>query len=169
MIKLSPGQEHTHRRTYCSSRSLSPSLGDASPRATAWRDWYAFWHVTRGGGAALPVATRRNMLIARCISALTDGPANQRGRSPHSDSLAARVAPPSLTPPGLRHQQHHTHTYLLTYLSRYSFRPQEFHSSDPVEAELQVMSGEGKIQRGETTWFLWMVFFWGFSCDTRFL
>lgn len=46
---------------------------------------------------ALPVATRRNMLIARCISALTDGPANQRGHSPHSDFPAVRVALPSLS------------------------------------------------------------------------
>lgn len=37
------------------------------------------------------------MLIVRCISALTDGLANQRGHLPHSDSAAPRVAPPSLS------------------------------------------------------------------------
>lgn len=57
------------------------------------------------------------MLIARCISALTDGPANQRGHSPHSDSLAVKVAPPSLSPPIHRHQQQLSHPHTHTYLS----------------------------------------------------
>lgn len=51
----------------------------------------------------MPVATRRNMLIARCISALTGGTANQRGRSPRSDSSIAHTPRPAatltLTPP----------------------------------------------------------------------
>lgn len=40
------------------------------------------------------------MLIARCISALRGGAANQRGRSPHSDSeqLPTSLTPPSHTP-----------------------------------------------------------------------
>lgn len=40
------------------------------------------------------------MLIARCISALRGGPANETGRSPLSDSPVH----PSLTPPVLHHQ-----------------------------------------------------------------
>lgn len=49
------------------------------------------------------------MLIARCISALRGGAANQRGRSPHSDSeqLPASLTPlsPTRTTACLRQQQ----------------------------------------------------------------
>ena len=47
------------------------------------------------------------MLIARCISALSGGPANETGRSPLSDSPVY----PSLTPPVLQRQRHPLQTH----------------------------------------------------------
>lgn len=108
------------------------------------------------------------MLIARCISALTDGPANQRGRSPHSDSLAVRVAPPSLTPPIHHHQQQlphpPTHPPILTS-AIYIFKPQ------PNPQRVPLIYSKGSITEKyhmSTTSFICTVFSSVFSPDILF-
>lgn len=119
-----------------------------SPRATARCDWYAFWHVKRGGGAALPVATRRNMLIARCISALTGGPLIREDIRPaltlseSGSSIAPTTHPQSPTPP--------THPHARIYLSRLHLKAspkpaKSYHNLFQWKQELLVVSWVWKI------------------------